>query len=187
MYVVGHNQPILYFGSMAKEYFPPYKIERLITDHEQYFSQFGWYEPFIHQLWQGFQKERGEKAKVPDMAWMLFQQIVIIIGKKFGTIPEEMYTKLMFEAYQEMWMFMNRSAPKRNMNHIKKLKHEYELKYWKLTQPTKDVKILGIGCCNFCDGLYELVMTLDEALLKQPLASEQCKCKWTCNCGYFLV
>ena len=157
-------------------------MDWIIDNYMEYFQQFQLKEEDIRNHYEDWKS--GKEVVLPkDYLWYLFQLIVQAIAKQ-ATSEAHMYRKNV-EVYSKMWEFLVK-VENRNGTHVLRSKFLNELRLWKVesTIYKKQVEIISGHCCPYCDNLDKKIMSIDEALETQPLASKQCTRKWGCNCCY---
>lgn len=157
-------------------------LDWIIDNYMEYFKQFQLTEQNIRTYFEEWKS--GKDVVLPkDFLWHIFQLIVQAIAKQ-ATSEEQLCLKNM-EVYWKMWEFLVK-VENRNGDHVLRSKFKNELRLWQLEEKTfkQQVEIISGHCCPFCNSLDGKIMSIEEALESQPLASKQCTRKWGCNCCY---
>ena len=159
-------------------------LEWINNNYHNLFNKFNLDEKAIFKYYNSW-KATHEIAANNDFLWSVFQQLLDATAKQ--AINEEALYRYNYEIYKEMWHFLVYVEHK-NANHVKNLMHENELKLWDLTQTIEyKIAIISGHCCKFCDSLNRQIMSFEEAIFKQYLASNKCTRERGCNCCYSMV
>lgn len=156
-------------------------INWIITNYLDYLKQFQLDEISIRHHFDEWKKEK--KAKANKYLWYIFEKVREAISKQ--ATSEIQRCRLNAELFKKMWEYKIKIENK-NANDILKLQFENQLHVLKLEQTVYrlEIEVISGHCCLFCNSLNGKKLSLEEALSKQPLASDQCTRQWGCNCCY---
>ncbi len=146
----------------------------------EFFQKFGMEEDYIRKHYEEWKLDK-EGATPKDFLWYTFQSIINAIAEQAAS-EEQMY-QLNYDTYFKMWQFLV-SVEKRNANHITRLMYENQFRLWKAKGGVfkKEVVLIMKGCCDYCDSLNGLRVSIDDAIKNIYLGSVNCTHKLGCNC-----
>jgi len=160
-------------------------IEWVIKNHFPFLQKFGLDEAKIREHYEVW-KVGKISISINNYFWYILQNIIAAIPVQVSS-EEQMY-QLNYDTYFIMWEFLAYVESK-NANHVKKLMHQNELKLWRLKQTNFKVEVVIIskGCCDYCESLNGKLISFEEALDKEYLASDKCSREKGCNCCYSVL
>jgi hypothetical protein len=156
-------------------------LNGLLTDYLPFFQKFGMTEASICNHYETWKQGRKE-AQVSDFLMHLFQVLLQETAKQASS--EKQFYSLKRSITLRMAEFLK--SQNRNANLALKQVLEADLRLHELETDKAifHVKIQSGNCCPYCDALKDKIISIEDGLLYQYLASDKCTNPRGCTCHY---
>jgi hypothetical protein len=157
-----------------------YDFDWLITNYVNFFLHFGRNESALRAQFAEWKASTGSDS-VKEFLWQALLGLETELEQ--SDTDERRKLDLYRHLHYEMWAYQIRDGVNGTQYHKKLL--ENDLRMVAMDHQYKmEVEIISGHCCPHCDELHGEVISLEEALHANPLATSNCTRPLGCNCTY---